>query len=186
MSLHLILGPMFSGKTTRLIQEYRKRTYIKESVAVINYAEDTRYDSTQLSTHDKVMVPCIQTLMIRDVLHKLADVNTIFINEGQFFADLYETVIELVETMGKNVYVYGLDGDFTRSIFGDMYRLIPLCDSMIKLSALCSHCRDGTPAIFSHRITQEQQQVSIGSDNYIPLCRKCYRSFTVKTLFEST
>lgn len=174
MSLHIVLGPMFSGKTTRLIQEYRKRTYIQESVAVINYAEDKRYDSTQLSTHDKVMIPCIQTFTIRDVIDKLYDVNTIFINEGQFFTDLYDTVVELVEQRGKHVYIFGLDGDFTRSIFGDIYRLIPLCDTVEKLSALCTQCRDGTPAIFSYRITKEQQQVSIGSDNYIPLCRRCY------------
>ena len=51
---------------------------------------------------------------------------------------------------------------------------MPLCDTVVKLSALCAQCRDGTPAIFSYRTTQEQQQVSIGSDNYIPLCRVCY------------
>jgi thymidine kinase len=112
--------------------------------------------------------------MIRDIMSRIETVNTIFINEGQFFPDLYDTVVELVEKMGKNVYIFGLDGDFTRSIFGDIYRLIPLSDTIVKLSALCSQCRDGTPAIFSHRITQEQQQVSIGSDNYIPLCRACY------------
>ena len=181
MSLHLILGPMFSGKTTRLIQEYRKRTYIQETVAVVNYAEDTRYDATQLSTHDKVMIPCIQTLRLEMIIDQIDSANTIFINEGQFFPDIYSVVVELVENKGKNVYIFGLDGDFTRSIFGDIYRLIPLCDTVEKLSAMCSQCRDGTPAIFSHRITNEQQQVSIGSDNYIPLCRRCYSgSMTVK------
>jgi thymidine kinase len=178
MSLHLILGPMFSGKTTRLIQEYRKRTYIQESVSVINYAEDIRYDATQLSTHDKVMIPCIQTLHLRSILDKIESANTILINEGQFFDDLYDIVIELVENKHKNVFIFGLDGDFTRGLFGDIYRLIPLCDTLEKLSALCSQCRDGTLAIFSHRITGEQQQVSIGSDNYIPLCRKCYGQMT--------
>jgi len=174
MSLHLILGPMFSGKTTRLIQEYRKRTYIQESVAVVNYADDTRYDTTRLSTHDKVMIPCIQTLHLQTIMDKLESVNTIFINEGQFFTDIYDVVLELVENKGKNVYIFGLDGDFTRSLFGDIYRLIPLCDTVEKLYAMCSQCRDGTHAIFSHRITKEQVQVSIGSDNYIPLCRRCY------------
>jgi len=175
MSIHLILGPMFSGKTTRLIQEYRRRTYIKEAVAVINYAEDTRYDATHLATHDQVMIPCIQTLDIGSAMPQLESVTTVFINEGQFFNDLYDRVIELVENMGKNVYIFGLDGDFTRALFGDIYRLLPLCDTVEKLSALCSQCRDGTPAIFSHRITKEQNQVSIGSSNYIPLCRACYR-----------
>ena len=165
---------MFSGKTTRLIQEYRKRVYIQESVAVINYAEDTRYHATHISTHDKVIIPCIQTLRIQTIMDKLEDAQTVFINEGQFFPDLYDTVVEMVENKGKNVYIFGLDGDFTRALFGDIYRLLPLCDTVEKLSALCAHCRDGTTAIFSHRITTEQAQVSIGSDNYIPLCRKCY------------
>jgi thymidine kinase len=53
---------------------------------------------------------------------------------------------------------------------------MPLSDKIEKLSALCSNCRDGTPAIFSHRVTNEQQQISIGSDNYIPLCRSCYQN----------
>jgi thymidine kinase len=174
MSLHIILGPMFSGKTTRLVQEYRRRTYIKESVAVVNYADDTRYDATQLATHDKIMIPCIQTFTLRSVMDSLENTHSIFINEGQFFPDLYETVLELVENMGKNVFIFGLDGDFMRSLFGDIYKLIPLCDTVEKLSALCSQCRDGTPAIFSHRVTQEREQISIGSDNYIPLCRVCY------------
>jgi len=174
-SLHIIIGPMFSGKTTRLIQEYRRRKYIEESVAVINYAEDTRYDATQLSTHDNIMIPCIQTLTLQSIMNDIENVESIFINEGQFFPDLYEIVLELVENKGKNVFIFGLDGDFKRELFGDIYRLIPICDTIEKLSALCSDCRDGTSAIFSHRVTNEQQQISIGSDNYIPLCRACYQ-----------
>lgn len=185
MSLHLILGPMFSGKTTRLIQEYRRRTYIKESVAVVNYANDTRYDATHLATHDKVMIPCIQTWTLRAIMDSLENSQSIFINEGQFFPDLYETVVDLVENMGKNVFIFGLDGDFTRSLFGDIYRLIPLCDTVEKLAALCSQCRDGTQAIFSHRVTEEREQISIGSDNYVPLCRECYRMQVAKTLIKT-
>ena len=56
--LELILGPMFSGKTTRLVQHYKKYTYIGRKVFVINYAEDVRYDNVLLSTHDKIMIPC--------------------------------------------------------------------------------------------------------------------------------
>jgi len=35
-------------------------------------------------------------------------------------------------------------------------------------------CKDGTPGIFSKRISGEKQQVLVGSDNYIPVCRNCY------------
>ena len=35
--------------------------------------------------------------------------------------------------------------------------------------------KDGTKASFSKRITSETGQTVIGSDNYIPVCRKCYQ-----------
>ena len=53
-------------------------------------------------------------------------------------------------------------------------KLLPLCDDYQKVHALCANCRDGTKAPFSFRVTSENEQISIGSDNYKPLCRKCY------------
>ena len=96
----------------------------------------------------------------------------ILINEGQFFPDLYESVCKLVETHKKIVYVCGLDGDFKRNKFGKMLDLIPLCDNVTKLSATCVSCNK--PAIFSKRLSTEEQQVIIGSSNYSPMCRGCY------------
>jgi thymidine kinase len=67
-----------------------------------------------------------------------------------------------------------LDGDFERKKFGTILDLIPLCDKVRKLTSLCSTCKDGTLAIFSMRLTKEKEQTVVGSDNYIPVCRKCY------------
>ena len=169
-ALHLILGPMFSGKTTRLIELSRNF----KNPAIINYALDTRYDPNMLSTHDKVMVPCIQTLLLADVIPSIQEADAVFINEGQFFTDLLDAVKTLVETCHKEVYVCGLDGDFRREPFGDILKLITLCDSVEKLRARCVRCNN--PAIFTHRVSNELEQVVIGSDEYIPLCRSCFRS----------
>ena len=179
--LELILGPMFSGKTTHLIQAYKKYTYIGKKVATINYYADTRYDSTMLSTHDKIMIPCIQSSTINELWNncentELRQADVILINEGQFFQDLYECVIDMVENHNKIVYICGLDGDFKRNRFGKITDLIPYCDKIEKLQSLCSICKNGNLAIFSHRITDESLQIVIGSDNYIPLCRSCYKT----------
>ena len=56
--LSLIIGPMFSGKTTTLINLYKKYTLSNIPTIVINYIEDKRYHNSKMSTHDKVMVPC--------------------------------------------------------------------------------------------------------------------------------
>lgn len=172
--LHLILGPMFSGKTTKLIEIYNENQEKNKQVVAINYDADRRYHDSLLSTHDKVMIPCIFTESIADVLQhpSITVSDIILINEGQFFPDIYETVLMLVEQLGKTVYICGLDGDFQRNRFGDLLSLVPFCDSVIKLSARCNICNE--PAIFSKRITCETAQVVIGSTNYIPVCRACY------------
>ena len=106
-----------------------------------------------------------------------AEAKYIFIEEAQFFKDLLLFIIDHVEIKGKNVIVVGLNGDSNRENFGDIHKLIPLCDEIVKLKEYCSICKDGTPGIFSKRITNETSQVLIGSDNYIPCCRECYESW---------
>jgi thymidine kinase len=108
-----------------------------------------------------------------NILHKN---DVILINEGQFFEDLVEFCVYWSEEHNKNIIVCGLDGDFQRKPFENISRLIPLVDTITKLTALCKVCNDGTPALFSHRITQETDRLVIGSKNYIPLCRKHYNS----------
>jgi len=174
--LELILGPMFSGKTTQIIQHYKSYSYIGKKVAVINYAEDKRYHDSLLSTHDQIMIPCILVKNLTDIVNDEVIVNAdvILINEGQFFPDIYEIVLEFVEKQQKTVYICGLDGDFKRNKFGKLLDLIPYCDKITKLNALCSQCRNGEAGLFSHRITGETSQIVIGSSNYRPLCRACY------------
>jgi thymidine kinase len=103
------------------------------------------------------------------------------VNEGQFFHDIVEFTTEMVEEQHKKVYICGLDGDFKREKIGKLLDLVPLCDKVTKLRALCGKCKDGTHAPFSFRNTSSTEQVLIGSDDiYVPLCRKCYQNETVK------
>lgn len=181
--LELILGSMFSGKTSYLLEVYKKCVFCNIPVAVINYAADNRYTTEpMLSTHDKQMIPCILASTIVDAITTHADelntAETILINEGQFFPDIEDQVKHLVENLNKRVYICGLDGDFERKPIGNLLQLVPFSDHIIKLKSLCSLCRDGTPGVFSFRTSHEKNQVVIGSSNYIPLCRKCYQQET--------
>ena len=193
--LEIILGCMYSGKTSKLVEIYKQCQFCNIPVAVINHSIDKRYDDNLLSTHDKVMIPCIQTNKLIDVWYynninnddnhdtthlkflddsvKLINADVILINEGQFFDDLYPAVKHMLQH-GKQIYIGGLDGDFERKRFGQILDLIPLCDKVTKLTSLCSLCKNGTLGIFSKRITSEKEQTVVGSDNYIPVCRHCY------------
>lgn len=166
--LHLIIGPMFSGKTTTLIELSKYYT----NPLFINYLLDKRYHTTMLSTHDLIQVPCIQVLNLGDVSKQsIMEADAIFINEGQFFPDLLEETKQIVETYHKKVYVCGLDGDYRREPFGDILNLITLCDTVEKRKARCGVCNN--PAPFTHRISSHTEQVVIGTNEYIPVCRHC-------------
>lgn len=176
--LEIIIGPMFSSKTSTILEIYKKCKFCNIPVSIINHTIDTRYHDTMISSHDKVMAPCLQTKLLSDIWFDkknkiLIDSDVILINEGQFFTDLYEVVIDMLENK-KKIYICGLDGDFERKKFGQLLDLIPLCDKISKLTSLCSICKDGTPGIFSMRLTDEKDQTIVGSDNYIPVCRNCY------------
>jgi thymidine kinase len=171
--LELIVGPMYSGKTSRLIDIHNQCVFCNIQVIVINHSLDNRYDEQLLSTHDGIKIPCIKTEKLMDTLETIFNYDVILINEGQFFSDLVNFV-ELLLVHNKKIYICGLDGDFERKKFGQILDLIPLCDNVVKLKSLCGLCKNGTPGIFSKRITQETEQTVIGAGNYIPVCRKCY------------
>ena len=97
------------------------------------------------------------------------------LDEGQFFNDLLEFV-KAVERLNKIVIIAGLDGDSERKPFGKLLQCIPLCDSVVKLTALDMIKKDGTPAIFSKRIKEDNKSRVLvgGKDLYKAVSRENY------------
>ena len=174
--LKVILGCMFSGKTTELIKEYRRHKACDFRCCFINHSIDDRYGSGTIitKTHNQNSITNdISCKKLTDVLWKADNYDAFFINEGQFFDDLYESINYLVNQQNKKVYVCGLDGDFRRREFGSILKIIPLCDDVIKLKAICKSCKN-KDGIFTFRISNEKEQLLLGTDEYMALCRKCY------------
>ena len=175
-SIKIILGCMFSCKTSEVILECKKWFSIGRKALCINYYADERYGSDDaVYSHDKEKIECVKTDKLSDVnLDLISSADIIIINEGQFFSDLLDSCILWCETYGKDIIISGLDGDFKRKPFGQMLELIPYADSVIKLKAFCVICKDGTNAHFTKRLSDESMQVVIGTTNYIAVCRKHY------------
>lgn len=174
--LDIIIGPMFAGKSTELIKRIRKLNVLNKKYASIKPIIDKRYSEKEIVSHNDDRITCSCYDAIDDFI-TLVDVNhldTVFIEEAQFFEDLKEGVLRLVEEFNCNVVIVGLDGDSNRKKFGQILDLIPYSDSCTKLTALCKRCRDGTPAIFSHRNNDNLKQIEIGAADYESLCRKHY------------
>ena len=173
--LKVILGSMFSGKTTELIRIYNRYKACDISACVINHSLDKRYHSSKLSSHNKQMIESINCVKLMDVLPiEVKKSNIFIINEGNF-NDLTISVQYLLHHK-KTVYVCGLDGDYKREKFGQMLDIIPLCDDVVKLKGICNRCKEDD-AIFTHRTTVDNNhQILVGNNIYKALCRKCYYS----------
>jgi thymidine kinase len=195
--LNIVIGPMCAGKTSNMLETYNKFDGRK---VIIDYEIgdiDKCYEGV-VNTHDGVKAPCYKAKQLKHTLdiynqvgnfqisneyfyeYKRTDApemytihdkvnlsEAIFINEAQFFPDLFEFVMA---NINKDIYLYGIDGDFEKNKMGQLLDLIPHCDSVIKLKAKCL-C--GKPAIFTFRDSPEKEQY-LPNAKYIPLCRACY------------
>ena len=175
MSINLITGCMFSGKTSSLIKIAKNCKKDNLKVIIINYIGDTRYsNSDKITTHDGISMDC--KTCGKDLIDILIDgsvmtSDVICINEGQFFDNLVE-FCNIYASLGKEINVCGLDGDYLKRPFGEILNLIPHCDTVIRLSAECS-C--GKSANFTKKIKNTPDLIHIGShEMYSPVCRKCY------------
>ncbi|KAM2703216.1 hypothetical protein EV2_004835 [Malus domestica] len=148
------------------------------NVAIIKSIKDTRYGLDSIVTHDGVKLPCWALKDLSSFKQKFTPeaydkLDVIGIDEAQFFEDLYDFCSEAADHDGKKVIVAGLDGDYLRRSFGSVLDIIPLADSVTKLTARCELC--GKRAFFTLRKTEELQTELIGgADVYMPVCRQHY------------
>ena len=175
--IELILGPMFSGKSTRLIELMRKYVYKAKKTIMVKFYADQRYtDKSEVVTHDLIKYDSINCKILRNSFDTLKEYDVIGIDEGQFFADLVEVCEELA-LMGKIVLIAALNGDFRMEPFPVIQRIIAKADKIKLLKAYCFNCHKD--AKFSLRIVQSNETVLIGAgESYKPACRECHVFFS--------
>ena len=175
--IELILGPMFSGKSTRLIELMRKYVYKAKKTIMVKYYADQRYSQkSEVVTHDLIKYDSINCKILRNSFDTFKEYDVIGIDEGQFFADLVEVCEELA-LMGKIVLIAALNGDFRMEPFPVIQRIIAKADKIKLLKAYCFNCHKD--AKFSLRIVQSNETVLIGAgESYKPACRECHVFFS--------
>ncbi|XP_006649678.1 thymidine kinase-like [Oryza brachyantha] len=176
--IHVIVGPMFAGKTTALLRRVQVEAGNGRNVALIKSDKDNRYGLDSVVTHDGTKMACWALPELSSFQDKLGaeaydKVDVIGIDEAQFFDDLHDFCCKAADRDGKIVVVAGLDGDYKRNKFGSVLDIIPLADSVTKLTARCELC--GRRAFFTLRKTRETKTELIGgADVYMPVCRQHY------------
>ena len=185
MTLELVIGPMFAGKSSAIHCIVKRHMALQWNVCVVTSSLDTRYSSEpSIVSHDKLMLPAIAASYLLSVVEtdSYKQSRLVVIEEAQFFSDLLVFVLRAVEEDGKHVVVVGLDGDSDRRPFGQILDILPLADRVTKLTAFCKECADTTPALFTFDALPKGAQIQVGGvERYSALCRKHYLAGSLNT-----
>jgi len=195
--LDVIAGPMFSGKTERLIARLHRAQYARKRVRILKPAHDTR---THGAIAARAVAPdgttevtaTLSAVMVRDAadfarVTRGTDYDVLAVDEAQFFPlDMPvrdclgwfgRAVRDLLRARAKTdlrIIVAGLDMDFTETPFGPMPGLMAMADSVEKLTGVCMLCgSDG--GYISYRMAPGTAQLMVGdAGEYQVRCRACY------------
>jgi thymidine kinase len=148
--LGIIMGPMFSEKTTDLIGIMRRYEEIRYQAQLFKPAKDDRYSKDKAATHSKMEWPSTlvgevteksrgKPVESKEIIEKLSNgVKVVGIEEGQFFTpDLADVCRKLVNEREMIVYVAGLNADINEMAFPTMQALMPYANNIIFKHALC-------------------------------------------------
>lgn len=188
--LDLVLGTMFSGKTTYILSLIAKMAELNYSILYVNIEFDNRSENI-FSTHNPFFdsqkdfvkkesisknVSMIKTKKLLEL--EFNDKDVIIIDESHFFDDLVEFVNKCLDA-NKYVIVSGLIADFKGNKFGKTLDLIPICSNIKRLHAYCAECAKDKKcciATYSKRIVKCKKSIDIGGvEKYIPVCRTHFK-----------
>ena len=180
--LEITFGPMFSGKTTALIDKANRFISVRKlqdksaKILIVNFIGDNRDTETEdgLTPHTERKIASGDKTTVK--VASLSEVNIepydyIVVDECQFFNDLVINVMKWLSS-NKHIHCTGLVADSNRCIFGDLYELIPRADHVEQLKAFCAICGDKfLNAPFTKCLTDKKEQELIGGGGtYIPVC----------------
>lgn len=171
--IHLILGCMWSGKSTELFRRLRRAEHAGMQTRLYKYARDNRYVGRQelAASHDGLQRQAIPVEFLDP--KEIVPGSVIGIDEGQFIDNLMPFCEEAAR-QGCTVIVAALDSDFLRNCFPRIQELLPKCEHIDKLHAVCFICKG--EASFTQRIDKKKRSVEdIGGDEkYRAVCRNCF------------
>ena len=172
--LELHLGPMYSGKTSVLIDAANAS---RSSIFIIPELLG-RFDSH--TSHNNVTIRAKVVAKLMSVRKELEAFSTIVIDEAQFFPDLQEFVLACIDA-GQSVIVGGLNGNVLLEKMGSINDLVPFADKIVHHQSRCHFC--DAPASFTTVVSTTSLAtvvdgirngggVCVGDQHYVPVCRK--------------
>ena len=167
--IHLFIGPIFSGKSTRLRNSIQKLKNQNFKTILVNYY-NKKYikEENELITNDLIL----SSENLTDILNQLINYDVIGIDEGQFFSDLLE-ICDILSRFGKIIFIAALSSNDHMKPYDNISKLIPFADKIKLMKAYCFFCHK--QAGFNLKIKKcKTNFIDERKDNYQPVCKNCF------------
>lgn len=181
--LTVIAGPMFSGKTGKLVALVEVFSRMGYTVVTVKPKLDNRYGGKkEIHSHDhrksKALILDGETVETMVAKIRATNADKVIVDEVQFFdKEKIKEVITILIRQGIHVIAAGLLYDYKRQPFGATPDLVGLADEYLELMAVCQKC--GGLARHSQRMKGSKGVIDVGaSDKYIAVCESCHRIYT--------
>jgi thymidine kinase len=172
--INLILGSMFSGKTSELVRRYNRHTIGGRKCLMIKYKKDTRYDDESVVTHDKIKIKAFVCEYLYEADMEIESYDVICIDELQFYKDAY-IMCDNWANRGKIIEACGLNGTFNRTPFEVISKILPLAENITFLKAVCKN--NGNDAVYSNiniQVNDNTTEIIGGDEKYDAVDRKTF------------
>lgn len=168
--IEMILGPMYSGKTTELLRRLTRLQIGGSRVILLRPNIDNRGILTHDCLDHKIQEQFVDTILdFKD----FDSVDVIGVDEGQFFKGLAKDVNHLAN-LGKIVIISGLHATSEAEPFPEIQACVPISESITKLNAVCTQCGSQEGSFTFYKKGRKTEAVLVGEHEYTALCRECY------------
>jgi thymidine kinase len=176
----IIVGPMYSGKTSRAMLLSSKKKYRKminnkpRTIVYIMHSEDNRYsENSILKTHSGFFTKSIKTSKITEIIKITEKMDIICIDEGHFFMNIVE-IAKKLKNNGKDIIITLLNSDYRKKIFQHTIELFSISDKIIFCRGTCSMCdkKSSFTKMINNKNSTKMILKSAGKEMFIPVCSK--------------
>ena len=179
--LKLYVGPMFSGKSTKLLSQVDRYQIAKKNVFCVKPAMDTRYSSEGfIVTHNDAHLKCYMVSNGEELVRKfesennISKVDVIAVDEAFMIDNISESLLNLFYTYKIDVIVSSIDMSASKIPFKDISVLLSHATHIKKCRAVCTVCGADAPyTLRKFELNKNGEQIRVGgSDLYEPRCLK--------------
>lgn len=182
-SLYFKHGTLRAGKSIELLKTAHNYEEQGKKVAILTSALDTRNGKGVVSSRigksrDAIAITEDMDIFDCAIENNFESLDCILVDEAQFLKRHHVIALStIVDMYDVPVIAFGLKNDFKNRLFEGSEALLTYADNIEELKSMCAYCSkkatmnlrtlDGKPIY-------EGEQIQIGDEEYIAVCRKHY------------